>query len=203
MGLVADGPGLLRAHIQAGDRAHHDQRAFAHVQRAHLLAGEIKKARNIHQIDLLVLPLQRRHGGGEGDMPLDLLRVVVHGRLAVLHAALPVDGAGSEQHRLGQRRLANAAMADQGQVADILGQIVFHREFPLYDIFAHKRNGWFTLYALICHSIYILTENSTFEKPPEPSFFHFAGNFVLRNQKDMKKARRSARREAPFIPPPP
>jgi hypothetical protein len=52
--------------------------------------------------------------------------------------------------------------------------------------YAHKRNGWFTLYALICHSVYILTEKRTFEKPPEPSFFHFAGNFILRNEKELK-----------------
>ena len=52
--------------------------------------------------------------------------------------------------------------------------------------YAHKRNGWFTLYALICHSIYILTENRTFEKPPEPYFFHFARYFILSKSKYIK-----------------
>ena len=61
VGLVADGPGLFRAHVQAGNRANDDQGAFAHIQRPHLLAGEIEVAGNIHQVHLAVLPLQRRH----------------------------------------------------------------------------------------------------------------------------------------------
>ena len=67
-------------------------------------------------------------------MALDFLGVIVHGGLTVLDAALAVDGAGAEQQRLSQRGLADAAVADDGQVADILGQIIFHIGFPLYDL---------------------------------------------------------------------
>ena len=52
-------------------------------------------------------------------------------------------------------------------------------EFPLYKCYycAHKRNGAFTRYALICHSEFILTEKRQFEKPFLEGFLHFAGNF--------------------------
>ena len=51
---------------------------------------------------------------------------------------------------------------------------------------AHKRNGWFTQYALICHSVYILTENRPFEKPFLKDFCFLRGIFVLEG-KTLKK----------------
>ena len=176
VGLVAHGPGLLRAHVQAGDRAHGDQRALAHVHRAHLLAGEIKVAGNIHQIDLPVLPLQRRHGGGDGDLTLDLFRIVVHGGLAVLHAPLAVDRAGGEQKRLGQRGLADAAVTHDGQVADILGLIIFHMDSPCINVLLRAQApSECTQYALNA-IVYIFYQNFIDLKSPfKQDFYKLCG----------------------------
>ena len=136
VGLVAHGPGLLRADIQAGDGAHGDDGALAHGQRAGLLTGEIEVSGDIDQIDLGVLPLQRSHGGADGNAALGLFGLEVGGGGAVLNAALAIDRARREQKCLDQSGLAFAAMSDNGKVADVLGLIVFHKKFPLFAIFS-------------------------------------------------------------------
>ena len=131
VGLVAHGPGLFRTDIQAGDGAHGDDGALAHGQRAGLLAGEVKVAGDIDQVDLGFLPLQRSHGGADGNAALGLFRIVVGGGGTVLDATLAVNRARSEQKRLDQRGLALAAVSHNGDVADILGLIILHKKFPL------------------------------------------------------------------------
>ena len=126
LGLIAHFPGLFRAHVQAAHSAHGDNRAFRHGQRADHLAGEIEVARHVDQVDLGVLPLQRRERGRNRNRTPGLFGIKVRGGGSILHAALAVDRPGGEQQRLDERRLALAAVAHDSDVANVLGAIVLH-----------------------------------------------------------------------------
>ena len=92
--------------------------------------GKVKVTGHVDQVDLGVLPLQRRHGGADGDVAAHFLLIVVGGGAAILDAALTVDHPGGKQQRFDQRGLALAAVAHDAEVADILGLIVFHEKIP-------------------------------------------------------------------------
>ena len=130
VGLVAQIPRLFRAHVQAGNRAHGDDRALGHGHGADHFAGEIEVAGHVDQIDLDVLPLEGSDGGADGDLAALLLLVAVGHRVAILDAALTVDGAAGVQQGLDQRGLALAAVSDDGDIADVLGLIVLHVRIP-------------------------------------------------------------------------
>ena len=89
----------------------------------------------------MALPLERRDGERQRDAPALLLGVVVADRGAVLDPPEPVDGAGAVQERLGQRRLAGAAVADQGHVADLLGRKELHSVPPRWSTAASAGQG--------------------------------------------------------------
>ena len=74
----------------------------------------------------MALVLERGQGQRQRDAPLDLLGVEVGGGRAVLDPALAVDGPGAVQQRLGQRGLPGAAVADEGDVADLGGREALH-----------------------------------------------------------------------------
>ena len=138
--FVAGGPGLFRAHVQAVDGAHADQRAFAHSQGAHHLTGEIEEAGDVHQVDLGILILQGRDGGADGNLAADLLRIVVGGGGSVLHPTLAVDGAGGVEHGLHQSGFALSAVSQHGDVTNVGSGIIFHLLlFPLLRYNAHIR----------------------------------------------------------------
>src|SRR5262245_63223877 len=65
------------------------------------------------------LPVAVRHGGVDRDFSLDLIRIEIRRRAAVVDAAEPRDGAGGEQQRFDEGGLANAAVADDPEVADL------------------------------------------------------------------------------------
>ena len=70
-----------------------------------------------------------------------LLGVVVADGGAVLHPPEPVDRAGAVEQRLGQRRLAGAAVAHQGHVADLVGREALHSDPPRWSTLRVKGQG--------------------------------------------------------------
>ena len=120
------GHGLLRADGQTRDRAHHDERRIHDAQGAHHLADEVEVAGNIDEIDLGILPFDRGDGGADGELALDFLGVVIRNGAAILNAAHAVNRTRGPQQRFGQRGLALAAVADNRNIANILGLIIFH-----------------------------------------------------------------------------
>ena len=131
--LLAQGVGLLAADVQTGHGAQRDQRAVSHGHRADHLAGEIKIAGHVDQIDFGFIKLQRSHGGADGNMPLELFLIVVGRGGSVLHASLTIDRARHIQQRFNQSGFAVGAMADDSDVANIGSGIVFHENLPLLN----------------------------------------------------------------------
>ena len=118
--LFAVFPGLLQTHGDTVLRGADDHGGVGGPQGLHDLAGEIKSARGIQHVDAAALIVQRRHGGGQRDLPLGLLGIIVTDGIAVCRTAHPVDGAGHIKQALRQSGLAAAAVAQQADVADVL-----------------------------------------------------------------------------------
>jgi hypothetical protein len=59
------------------------------------------------------------HRRGQRDLALDLVRIEIGGGRAIVDAAQAVDRAGGEEHAFDQRGLADPAVADDADVADL------------------------------------------------------------------------------------
>ena len=118
--LFAVFPGLLQTHGDTVLRGADDHGGVGGPQGLHDLAGEIKSARGVQHVQAAARELQRRHGGGQGDLPLGLLGIIIADGVAVSHTAHPVDGAGHIKQALRQGGLTAAAVAQQADVADVL-----------------------------------------------------------------------------------
>ena len=121
--LLAVFPRLLQAHGHAVLGGADDDGGVSGPQGLDHLAGKVKGARRVQHIDAAPLVLQRRHGGGDGNLPLGFLRIIVADRVAVRAPAHAVDGAGHIQQALCQGGLAVSAVAQQTDVADVLYRI--------------------------------------------------------------------------------
>ena len=84
--LKADGDAVLGGADQNG--------CVSGAEGFHGSAGKVKAAGGIQQIDLGVVVFQGDHGGGDGNIAADLLRVKITYGVAVGVAADPVDGTG-------------------------------------------------------------------------------------------------------------
>ncbi len=114
-------PGVLGLRLHAVGGAHHHHRQVAHRQRGVQVAGEVGVAGGVDEVDLDAVHRHRGQGQRHRELAGHLLGLhVAHGG-ALLHRALPGDGAGRRQERLDQRGLSGAVVADQGHVADASG----------------------------------------------------------------------------------
>ena len=120
-GLLAQHlPGTLHTNGQAILGVAHDDGALGGAQGAHSLTGEVEVAGGVHHVDLLALIHDGGKGQRDGDLALGLLGVVVAGGVAVGGLAQTVNTLGHVQHLLGQRGLAGAAVAQQGNIANVV-----------------------------------------------------------------------------------
>ena len=119
-------PGFFRAHVQAAHSAHHDAGGFHHAEGTHHFADKIEIAGHVDHVDLGVFPFHGRDSRADGNMAFDFFGIIVGGGGAVFHLALAVHMARRVEHGFGQGRFAVAAVADQGDIADVLGFVVCH-----------------------------------------------------------------------------
>ena len=85
--LDATAPDDLGLHLDAVDRAHHEDGQVGHAQSRLHLAHEVRVTGRVDEVDLVAFPLDGRDGQREGDPALDLLRLGVRDGRAVLHTA--------------------------------------------------------------------------------------------------------------------
>ncbi len=128
--LLAHRHGLFRADDRAGDRAYDDQRAVGQRHRRGDLAVKVKKAGCVDDIDLGVLPFERREGNVDGNAACNLLGIKVGGRGTVFHFAEAVYQPGVEQHGLRQRSLPFAAMSENANISYVFRGIFLHFGSP-------------------------------------------------------------------------
>ncbi len=116
--VLAGLPGLFGLDLDARDRVDDDERRVRGAQAAEHLRDEDSVARRVDQVDLLLLPLERRDREPDRDLPVDLLGVEVCRRVAFLDAAEPRRGAGLVEQRGDERRLSDAVVPHDGDVVD-------------------------------------------------------------------------------------
>ena len=112
-------PDARRADLDAHHAAQDDERTLDDPQRGAGLSLKARIARDVDQVQLALLPLRVRERERDRHLPLLLVVVPVGGRRARIDRAEPVRLAGLEEQRLDERRLARAAVADDGDVADL------------------------------------------------------------------------------------
>ncbi len=123
-------PRLLGLDLDAVDGADHEHGEVGDAQRGGHVAHEVGVAGRVDEVDLVVTPLERGDRQRQRDAPLVLLGVVVAHRRAVLDPAEAVDGACPVQERLRQAGLARPAVADKGDIADVIGREPLHQAPP-------------------------------------------------------------------------
>ena len=121
--LLAVLPRLLQAHGDTVLGGADDDGRVGHGQSLHHLAGKVKAARGVQHVDLTALVFQGGHGGGDGNLTLGLLGVVVTDGVAVHGLAHAVDGAGHIEQALCQSGLSASAVTQQADVANVLYRI--------------------------------------------------------------------------------
>ena len=125
--LLGELPRDLGLHLDAFDRGHDEQREVGGLDRGGDVADEVGVAGRVEHVDLVVVELERRERERHRDVAALLFGVEVADGRAVFDPAQADDRPGVEQQRLGERRLAGASVADEGDVADLRGRKRLHR----------------------------------------------------------------------------
>ena len=127
LGFLCITPCLLRLDFDARRRRDHDEGAVGRRQGILDLADEVRIARRVDEIDLIVTPF----AGGELQVDRHaaalFLRLTVEDTRMLFHAAEALDRARIEEAGIEQARLARLAMADDGNIAQVGTLVRFHR----------------------------------------------------------------------------
>ena len=111
-GLLGHEPGLRHGAV---DRIHQQQHRIHHRQHPFDLAAKVGMARGVHDIDVVIVPIDRRVLGQNGDAALLLQRVGIHDPL--FHFLMRGKGAGLLQQLVHQGGLAVVDVGDDGDIA--------------------------------------------------------------------------------------
>ena len=106
-----------RGAVDAFDGGQDEQGRVGGAQTGPQVTDEVRVARGVEDVDLDAGPLQRHHRKVDGTLLADLGVVVVADGRAGGDGARPRYGARADQQRLGQGRLAGAAVPHQDDVA--------------------------------------------------------------------------------------
>ncbi len=122
-GLIPDGVGAV-ADAVGGVDDHEGE--VADAQRAERLADEVGVAGRVDDVEFPVEPLGGEQGGLDGDLVGFFARVVVADGGTVGDGAHASDTAAGGEHGFAEHGFAAGGVADHGEVADVLGRVVFH-----------------------------------------------------------------------------
>ena len=121
-GPQAQGQGLAGDELGLGHGAvegiHHQQHGIHHAQDSLHLATEVGMAWSIHDVEAVAAPVQGRGLGQDGDAPLPLLVIAVHGPF--LDPLVVPEHVGALEQGVNQGGLAMIDVGDDGEVADLL-----------------------------------------------------------------------------------
>jgi hypothetical protein len=129
--VVGSLPEALGVDLDAHHRVDHDHGGVGDPKRGDGVGDEARLAGRVDQVDLATVVPERCDRGADRHLALLLVSLEVGHCGAVLDLPEPVDHPGLEQHRLVQRGLAAAAVADQRDVAYPVGGLVRHRRRTL------------------------------------------------------------------------
>ena len=123
---LGEPPHVLGLDLDAFHRADDEDRQVGDTERGVDVADEVRVAGGVDEIDLVAVPVERRHGQRQGMAAFVLLRVVVHDGVAVLDPAQPGNRVGSVEECLGKGRLPRPAVSHERDIADLLWRVLLH-----------------------------------------------------------------------------
>ena len=118
-------PGVLGLGLHAVGGTDDDDGQVDIGQGGDHLAGEVGVAGRVEQVHLDAVDREGGQARRDGELARHLFGLEVHDGAALLDRSPPRDRSGGGQERLGERGLAGAVMADEGDVADS-GRVVWH-----------------------------------------------------------------------------
>jgi hypothetical protein len=110
-------PDQLGTHLNAGYGVHQHNTGIGHANRADDLAHKVQVAGGVEHVDLVLFPFAGDDRQIQRDVAANLLFVKVRDGGSLFNFSHAIGRTGVEQHRLGQRRLARAAMAQKHYIA--------------------------------------------------------------------------------------
>jgi hypothetical protein len=119
--LLGAAPHPAGLHLDAHDTAEHDQGALDDAQRRDRVALEAGVPGRVDQVHLEPVALEVAERRRERHLPALLVLVPVGHRRSGLDRSEPVRRLRLEEHRLDERGLSGSAVADDGDVANLLG----------------------------------------------------------------------------------
>ena len=119
-------PDFLRLHLDARDGRDDDESAVRRLQGAFHLADEVRIARRIKDIELMIEPFTGEQRGLYAKLAPRLFRLIVRSHRPVGDAAAPLDRPRIEKAILRDARLPRLAVPDKGNIADIRACVLFH-----------------------------------------------------------------------------
>ena len=117
--LVGARPEPLGLHLDAEHAVDDHEGGLDDAQRGDGVGEEARVAGRVEQVEAEALALDVREAGRQAELTSLLVVVVVGDRRAFDHVPQAIDHAGLVQQTLEQRRLAGAAVADEGDVPDL------------------------------------------------------------------------------------
>jgi hypothetical protein len=102
--------------------------AVGHVERPLDLAAKVSMAGRVDDVDPVIVVLDGRNLGGDGNSPLLLLVAAVHDQVLAHFGLVVAEGLRLLEQAVDQRRLAVVNVGDNGDIAD-LGRVL-----DLHDI---------------------------------------------------------------------
>ena len=121
--LIEQLPGPLGAHRQAALGRAHQNTGVGHRQALHHFTGKIEVTGGVQHVDLTTVIFHRNHRGGDGDLTLDFLGIVVADGVAVGGLTQTVDDAGRTQEALHQSGLSVTTVTQQTDVSNCMRRI--------------------------------------------------------------------------------
>ena len=118
--LIQEGPRVLGSDLYAGWRRHEHNSPVGNPQAGNHLTTEVRVARSVDHVDLVVAP----DAGHERQLcaaaSLDLLRLIVGSGVAILDPAHAGCGAGGKEQGLRERGLAGTTVREEYDVSQLI-----------------------------------------------------------------------------------
>ena len=128
--LLGDLPDAVGADLGPGDGIDDDEGEVRGANAADDLGDEVGIPGGVDEVDLGAVPLNGEDGEVEAELAAMLILVVVADRVLLLDGAHPRHRPAHEQGRLAERRLADVAVPDENNVANVFGGVELHRRAP-------------------------------------------------------------------------
>ena len=132
-------PDPFAFHLELAGRTGHEHRGAHRLHGAARVRQEVGIAGRVHDAHGVLFPVQGVERRGQRGLAPDFLGLEVEHRTLVVHAPLAGRFAGRIQERLGQRRLADAALTQQSDGPDAVHLVRSHR--PLLYVPGFVRAG--------------------------------------------------------------